>query len=164
MKFNVKNLFMGVVLIIVLAVVFLRGDQLVELGETMKQGSPLPLVAAILTQLGKYFAQSFAYSRSFAAVGERMEPKSTLPLVFGTFFMNTIAPSMNLAGTTLVVDDARRRGIPAGKATGAALLMQITIDGAAWWYCAWWEPWWRCLSWRTKSPICLCAFCGRSNA
>ena len=121
---------MGVVLIIVLAVVFLRGDQLVELGETMKQGSPLPLVAAILTQLGKYFAQSFAYSRSFAAVGERMEPKSTLPLVFGTFFMNTIAPSMNLAGTTLVVDDARRRGIPAGKATGAALLMQITIDGA----------------------------------
>ena len=52
MKFNVKNLFMGVVLIIVLAVVFLRGDQLVELGETMKQGSPLPLVAAILTQLG----------------------------------------------------------------------------------------------------------------
>ena len=130
MKFNVKNLFMGVVLIIVLAVVFLRGDQLVELGETMKQGSPLPLVAAVLTQLGKYFAQSFAYSRSFAAVGERMEPKSTLPLVFGTFFMNTIAPSMNLAGTTLVVDDARRRGIPAGKATGAALLMQITIDGA----------------------------------
>ena len=76
MKFNVKNLFMGVVLIIVLAVVFLRGDQLVELGETMKQGSPLPLVAAILTQLGKYFAQSFAYSRSFAAVGEHMEPKS----------------------------------------------------------------------------------------
>ena len=59
-----------------------------------------------------------------------MEPKSTLPLVFGTIFMNTIAPSMNLAGTTLVVDDARRRGIPAGKATGAALLMQITIDGA----------------------------------
>ena len=109
MKFNVKNLFMGVILIIVLAVVFLRGDQLVELGETMKQGSPLPLVAAILTQLCKYFAQSFAYSRSFAAVGECMEPKSTLPLVFGTFFMNTIAPSMNLAGTTLVVDDARRR-------------------------------------------------------
>lgn len=86
MKFNVKNLFMGVILIIVLAVVFLRGDQLVELGETMKQGSPLPLVAAILTQLCKYFAQSFAYSRSFAAVGEYMEPKSTLPLVFGTFF------------------------------------------------------------------------------
>ena len=59
-----------------------------------------------------------------------MSPRSTLPLVFGTFFMNTIAPSLNLAGTTLVVNDARKRGIEAGKATSAALLMQITIDGA----------------------------------
>ena len=58
----------------------------------------------------------------------RMAPRSTLPLVFGTFFMNTIAPSLNLAGTTLVVDDARQRGIAPGKATSAALLMQITID------------------------------------
>ena len=130
MKFNVKNLFLGVILIIVLVVVFMRGDQLVELGETMKQGIPLFMVLAVVTQLGKYFAQSFAYSHSFEAVGEKLTPKQALPLVFGTFFMNTIAPSMNLAGTTLVVDDARRRGIPAGKATGAALLMQITIDGA----------------------------------
>ena len=59
-----------------------------------------------------------------------MAPRATLPLVFGTFIMNTIAPSLNLAGTTLVVDDARRRGISPGKATSAALLMQITIDGA----------------------------------
>ena len=80
------------------------------------------------TQLGKYFAQSFAYSFAFEAVDEHMDPRSTLPLVFGTFFMNTIAPSLNLAGTTLVVDDARRRGIAPGKATSAALLMQITVD------------------------------------
>lgn len=125
-----RNLLIGLVLIIVLAVVFLRGDQLAELAETMQQGSTLPLVGAILTQLGKYIAQSFAYSFCFEAVGERMKPRTTLPLVFGTFFMNTIAPSLNLAGTTLVVDDARRRGIAAGKATSAALLMQITIDGA----------------------------------
>lgn len=130
MKLNIRNLLVGLVLIIVLAVVFLRGDQLAELAETMSQGSTVPLVAAVLTQLGKYFSQSFAYSFCFEAVGERMSPRSTLPLVFGTFFMNTIAPSLNLAGTTLVVDDARRRGIPAGKATSAALLMQITIDGA----------------------------------
>ena len=125
-----RNLLVGVVIVIVLAVVFLRGDQLAELAETMQQGSPIPLVAAVLTQLGKYVSQSFAYSFCFKAVGERMRPRQTLPLVFGTFFMNTIAPSLNLAGTTLVVDDARRRGIPAGKATSAALLMQITIDGA----------------------------------
>lgn len=130
MKFSIRNLLVGLVLVIVLAVVFLRGDQLAQLVETMRQGSTIPLVLAVMTQLCKYFSQSFAYSSCFRAVGEHMAPRSTLPLVFGTFFMNTIAPSLNLAGTTLVVDDARRRGISPGKATSAALLMQITIDGA----------------------------------
>lgn len=127
---NIRLLLIGLVIIIVCTVVFMRGDQLVELVETMKQGATLPLIAAICTQLGKYLSQSFAYSHCFKAVNERMKPRSTLPLVFGTFFMNTIAPSLNLAGTTLVVNDARKRGIEAGKATSAALLMQITIDGA----------------------------------
>ncbi len=127
---NIRLLLIGLVIIIVCAVVVMRGDQLVELVETMKQGATLPLIAAICTQLGKYLSQSFAYSHCFKAVNERMKPRSTLPLVFGTFFMNTIAPSLNLAGTTLVVNDARKRGIEAGKATSAALLMQITIDGA----------------------------------
>ena len=128
MKLSIRNLLIGLVIVIVLAVVLLRGDQLVELVETMKKGAAIPLIAALCTQLGKYFAQSFAYSFAFEAVDEHMDPRSTLPLVFGTFFMNTIAPSLNLAGTTLVVDDARRRGIAPGKATSAVLLMQITVD------------------------------------
>lgn len=90
MKFSIRNLLVGLVLIIVLAVVFLRGDQLAELVETMQRGSTIPLVAAILTQLCKYVSQSFAYSSCFRAVGEHMAPRATLPLVFGTFFMNTI--------------------------------------------------------------------------
>ncbi|WP_417142753.1 lysylphosphatidylglycerol synthase transmembrane domain-containing protein [Raoultibacter massiliensis] len=128
MKFSIQKLMMGLVIVIVLAFVLLRGDQLVELVETMKKGAVIPLIAAVLTQLCKYFAQSFAYSYSFSAVEEKMEPRETLPLVFGTFFMNTIAPSLNMAGATLVVDDAHRRGISAGKATSAALLMQMSIE------------------------------------
>lgn len=126
---SIRLILIGVVVIIVLAVIFLRGDQLADLAETVRHGAALPLIAAVCTQLCKYFSQSFAYSYAFEAVGEKMDPRATLPLVFGTFFLNTIAPSLNLAGTGLVVDDARRRGINPGKATSAALLMQITIDG-----------------------------------
>lgn len=129
-KNNIQKILIGIIIIVVLGFVLLRGEQLNELIETMKGGEAIPLIFAIITQLAKYFAQSFAYSFSFKAVGEKMRARETLPLVFGTFFMNTIAPSMNLAGTTLVVDDARRRGIDPGKSTSAALLMQITIDGA----------------------------------
>lgn len=128
MKPSVQKILIGVVIVIVLAFVIMRGDQLIELAETMQRGNLIPLVFAILTQLGKYYAQSWAYHYSFAAVGESMSPRNTLPLVFGTFFMNTVAPSLNMAGATLVVDDARRRGIPGGKATSAALLMQMTIE------------------------------------
>lgn len=128
LKPSIQKLLVGFVVVIVLAFILLRGDQLVELVETMKRGAVIPLVVAILTQLGKYYAQSWSYHFTFAAVDEKMGPRETLPLVFGSFFVNTIAPSLNMAGATLVVDDARRRGISSGKAMSAALLMQITIE------------------------------------
>ena len=128
MKFSYQKLFAGIIIIVVLAFVLLRGNTLIELVETIQQGAIIPIIGAIVTQLCKYFAQSFAYSKSFAAVEEKMRPRDTLPLVFGTFFMNTIAPSLNTAGMALVVDDAHRRGIKTGKATSAAILMQISIE------------------------------------
>ena len=130
MKNNFRKLLIGVVLIIVLAMFILRGDSLIQLIDTVQQGSLVPLLFAVAAQLGKYLAQALAYGRCFKAVGESYGFFSSLALVFGTFFMNTVAPSLNLAGMSLVVDDARRRGIETGKASSAALLMQITIDGA----------------------------------
>jgi len=125
---GIRKLIIGVVIFIALAVVFLRGDQFIEMVETMQTGSLLPLAIAVLSQLGKYVAQAFAYAAAFKTVGEQRRPRDTLPLVFGSFFMNTIAPSLNMAGATLVVDDSRRRGIPVGRATSAALLMQMSIE------------------------------------
>lgn len=130
LKNNIQKIIIGILIIIVLAVVLLRGDQLKELIETMKGASIIPIIAAVVVKLSEYLFQSIAYHFTFKAVGEQMPQKATLPLVFGTFFMNTIAPSMNLAGTTLVVDEARRRGIDPGKSTSAALLFQITFDGS----------------------------------
>lgn len=127
-KFSIRKLLIGLIIVIVLAFIVMRGDQLVELAETMQRGAVIPLVAAIFTQLCKYFAQSFGYTFAFSAVKEKMRPRTTLPLVFGTFFVNTLAPSLNMAGYTLVIDDARRRGISTGRATSAALLMQMTIE------------------------------------
>jgi uncharacterized protein (TIRG00374 family) len=125
---NLRKLIIGVIIVIALAVVLLRGDQFFELIETMQTGSLLPLVLAVISQLGKYFAQSFAYAEAFKTVEVKRRARDTLPLVFGTFFMNTIAPSLNMAGAGLVIDDSRRRGISVGRATSAALLMQMSIE------------------------------------
>ncbi len=128
MKGNGGKILAGLVIVIVLAVVFLRGDQLEELVRTVREGTPLFLMAAVAFQLGKYFAQGGEFVWCFRSVGADLRYREGLKLVFGTFFVNTVAPSLNLAGTTLVVDDSGKRGVPAGKATGAALLMQLSID------------------------------------
>ena len=44
-------------------------------------------------------------------------------LVFQTFFMDTIIPSFNISGTSVVIEAATKRGIESGRATGAALLV-----------------------------------------
>lgn len=128
MKKNMRKIMIGLVAVIVLAVVFMRGDQLDKLVETIHEGAPLFLVLAVVFQLGKYATQGYQFVWCFRAVGENLRYREGIKLVFGTFFVNTVAPSMNLAGTTLVVDDAAKRGVPAGRATASALLMQLSID------------------------------------
>lgn len=118
----------GVIVVIVLVVIFMRGDQLEELIDTIKKGTPIFLILAVCAQLCKYFSQGAAFKSCFYAVDEKIPYFEGLKLVFGTFFVNTLAPSLNLAGTALVVGDASKRNIPAGRATSAALFMQLTID------------------------------------
>lgn len=125
---NIGLIIAGLVIVIVLAVVFMRGEQLQEFLEAVKKGSPLFLVLAVVAQLGKYFAQGFGFKACFHAVDAKINFRTGFMLVFGTFFVNTVAPSLNLAGTSLVVDTAHKRGIPAGKGTSAAFLMQLCID------------------------------------
>ncbi len=128
MKSTGGKIVAGLVVVIVLAFVFLRGDQLEDLLRTVREGTPVFLIAAVAFQLGKYFTQGAEFVWCFRSVGANLRYREGLKLVFGTFFVNTVAPSLNLAGTTLVVDDSGKRGVPAGKATGAALLMQLSID------------------------------------
>lgn len=128
MKGNLRKILIGLVVVIVLAVIFMRGDQLKDLVKTVQGGVPAFLLLAVACQLGKYFTQGAQFLWCFRSVQARLRYVEGLKLVFGTFFVNTVAPSLNLAGTSLVVDDSSKRGIPAGKATGAALLMQLSID------------------------------------
>ncbi len=127
-KSNMRKIFIGVVIVIVLAVIFMRGDQLKDLVKTIQEGSPIFLTLAVALQFGKYLSQGEQFVWCFRSVQSTLRYAEGLKLVFGTFFVNTVAPSLNLAGTSLVVDDSAKRGVPAGKATGAALLMQLSID------------------------------------
>lgn len=127
---GVKLIVGGLVVVIVLAFAVLRGDELEQLARALREGALAFAGLALVAQMGKYLAQGRAYVFCFRAVGEPLGFGGGLKLVFGTFFANTVAPSLNLAGVTLVADDSSQRGISAGKAASAALLMQLTVDSA----------------------------------
>ena len=128
MKKNLKKILVGLVVVIVLAVIFLRGDQLEELVTTIERGAPLFLIGAVVFQLGKYFAQGASFIWCFKSVGSRLSLKEGIKLVFATFFVDTVIPSFNMSGTSIVIAEAAHEHISAGKATGAALLRQVSIN------------------------------------
>lgn len=128
MRGNLQKVMIGLVVVIVLAFIFFSGDSLVKLVDTIKQGTPFFIIAAVVAQLCKYLAQGRGSQACFNTVNGHISYRTGLSLVFGTFFMNTVAPSMNLAGTSLVMATATRNGMQAGKGTTAALLMQLSID------------------------------------
>ena len=127
-KNSKKIIFVGLVVVIVLAVIFWRGDQLEELVTTIERGAPLFLIGAVVFQLGKYFAQGASFIWCFKSVGSRLSLKEGIKLVFATFFVDTVIPSFNMSGTSIVIAEAAHEHISAGKATGAALLRQVSIN------------------------------------
>ena len=128
MRGNLQKIMIGIVVVIVLAFIVFSGDSLVKLVDTIKQGTPAFIIAAVAAQVGKYLAQGRGFQACFNTVNGHISYGTGLSLVFGTFFMNTVAPSMNLAGTSLVMATATKNGMQAGKGTTAALLMQLSID------------------------------------
>lgn len=118
----------GLVVVAVLAIVFLRGDQLEEVLHYIEKGSPIFIAFAVASQLCKYIMQGIGYKVSFKAVDANMPYPASLGLVFATFFMSTIAPSFNVSSTTLVAAVGDERHIPIGRGTAAGLLMQICIN------------------------------------
>lgn len=129
-KKDLITLLVGIVVIVVLAIFFMRGDQLQHLIDTIERGTPLFLFLGVAFQLGKYFTQGLSFSWCFKAAGAHMPIVENVVLVFQTFFMDTVIPSFNISGTSVVIEAATRRGIESGRATGAALLRQVSISAA----------------------------------
>ncbi len=131
MRGNLRKVMIGTVVVIVLAFIFFSGDSLVKLVDTIKQEHALLHHCGGSGPAVQVLAQGRGFQACFNTVNGHISYRTGLSLVFGTFFMNTVAPSMNLAGTSLVMATATRNGMQAGKGTTAALLMQLSIDSVS---------------------------------
>ncbi len=115
------------------ALAFSRWEELQNLvqamSETARQGHPSWLAAAVLSIALYYLAYAASFQAAFRAVEVRRRVAELLPLIFGMFFVNVVAPAGGAAGYALLVDDSSRRGHPAGHSMAAAML-QLVADFA----------------------------------
>ncbi len=102
-----------------------RLTELEHLAQTLRQGRWAWVMAAAGLQTVYYLVYAGLYRAAFAAVDIRLPLAQLLPTVFASLAVNVAAPTGGVSGAALFVDDAARRGYPAGRAAAAVLLALI---------------------------------------
>ncbi len=123
-------MFRRVALVAILAsaawLVIAHASDVSQLIVTARSGSWTWLLAAAVLQVGYYACYVLTYRQSFASAGIERRFGELVPVVLAAVFVGTVVPSGGTAGPGLIVDDAVRRGSPAGHAAAAALVAQFT--------------------------------------
>jgi hypothetical protein len=78
MRGNLQKIMIGLVVVIVLAFIFFSGDSLVKLVDTIKQGTPFFIIAAVVAQLCKYLAQGRGFQACFNTVNGHISYRTDL--------------------------------------------------------------------------------------
>lgn len=100
---------------------------LVSLGRTFVSGDFRWLGLALVFQVAYYAGYIATFHAGSRSVGVRRSFGEFVAPVFGSIFVNTVAPTGGAAGQALLVDDAVRHGHPPSRST-AALLVADAAD------------------------------------
>jgi len=116
--------------LLVIAFVWLVWSQYAEiqvLTRTLLQGQLYWILAAVVLQIVRYLIFAAMFQHAFQAVDVRSRVLDLMPLVFGSMFVNVVAPAGGSAGAALFVDDSARRGESPAR-TAAGTVLQLVAD------------------------------------
>ncbi len=108
-KLNARNIIFSLLFIGFITYVFFHLKELSEVVDAFSRGSWRWLLVAALLQAVYYVVYSFMTKKAFEAVKMYRKLKHLIPLVLGSLFVNTLAPTAGNSGTILFADDAARR-------------------------------------------------------
>jgi phosphatidylglycerol lysyltransferase len=111
-------------------IVVTRFTEIEKLAATLSQGQWEWVLAAAIIQVIYFVVFAASYWSAFDAVEVKSRLRDLLPVVFGSLFVNVVAPAGGTTGVALFVDDARRRGESPARAT-AGTLLQLIADFSA---------------------------------
>jgi uncharacterized protein (TIRG00374 family) len=116
--------------LLVIAFVWLVWSRYAEiqiLTHTLLRGQLHWILAAVVLQIVRYLIFAAMFQHAFQAVDVRSRVLDLMPLVFGSMFVNVVAPAGGSAGAALFVDDSARRGESPAR-TAAGTVMQLVAD------------------------------------
>jgi phosphatidylglycerol lysyltransferase len=114
--------------ILIIAFVWLlvtRFSDIRSLANTLSQGSPGWILAALASQFLYYVAFSSLWRSCLDVVEVSIPLKESIQIVVASVFVNTVAPSGGASGAALFIDDVAKRGYSGVRASAGILLVPI---------------------------------------
>jgi len=108
-------------------IVWSRFAEIKNLTDTLAHGQIQWILIAALLQGLHFIAHAGIYKSAFDTVELDTRLVDLVPLVFGSIFVNVVAPVGGTSGAAIFVDDAARRGRSAGR-TAAGTVLQLVVD------------------------------------
>jgi uncharacterized protein (TIRG00374 family) len=118
-----RRILLGLLILAFFYILFTRWAEIRELARTLAEGRWEWVLAAAFFQALYFVFFTATFQASFSTVGLESRWRELLPVTFGSYFVNVVAPSGGAAGAALFVDDAARRGHPPARAATALVLM-----------------------------------------
>ncbi|MBC7804736.1 MAG: flippase-like domain-containing protein [Akkermansiaceae bacterium] len=118
-------LFAGLFLIVI-AVIYSRQKEALEVWNTLRAGNPGLIAAAMAVQVVYWTTFAAMYQTSYRVVGLQSRVRDLLPVWLGSLFVSIAAPA---AAPAVFMDDAVRRGQSPAKVAAGILVLRLTDFG-----------------------------------
>lgn len=106
-----------------------RFDEIQKLAGTLARGKWQWIAAAAVLQFLYYVGYAALFKTAFQLIGIRTRLQGLIPISFAAVFVTSTMPSGATGGLALFVDDIRRRGQSAARATAGTILVQTANIG-----------------------------------
>jgi len=125
-----KKFIFALLFFLAAALIMLSFGELESIWAVLQKVRPFHFLLALLLETGWLFVIGMTFMEIYRLLEMKESGRHMFLVASAANLINVIAPSAGVSGVAVLVDDARRRGLPGGKVTAAGALF-LLFDYAA---------------------------------
>ena len=102
-----------------------HGSAVSQIVKTARYGSWQWLVAAVALQVAYYALRLLMFREAFGAAGIKRSMRELAPVMFSALYLNTVAPGAGVSSSSLLAQDAMRRGHDPNRSLQMPVIAQL---------------------------------------